>query len=475
MKKGIKAILCTVLALIVLGALAIGIPKFCFGYDIFDRSGWSTDRYGTVRYLTKEGDPLFGWQEIDGETYYFSPEYNGALATGWIEFTDGRYYLNEQGAAQTGWLDVNGNRYWLDEESRMSIGWTEIGESRYYFEKDGTMATGWLYTEDGQYYLSESGAMQTGWLLLDNAAYYLDETGLMRTGWTEIGENRFCFAEDGAAVTGWLDTAEGRYHLSESGAMTVGWYEEEDNRYYFDENGLLYFGWLKLGNRQYYLTESGAAYTGWMEEGEDRYYFHDDGVMAIGRVEIDGAVHHFTSTGKYFVLVNPWNPVPEGYEPDLVEINGFKIDASCLAALEEMIADCEAAGHSCKITSGYRSYDRQVFLFERKVTKLMGQGYSREAAEKETALSIAIPGTSEHQLGLAVDLKNGNDTYSWLAKNSWKYGFTMRYPFGKTALTGIYYEPWHFRYVGLELAKELYDLGLCVEEYMNLLTEQAKL
>lgn len=414
MKKGIKAILCTVLVLVVLGALAIGIPQFCFGYDIFDRSGWSAEEDGRLRYLTKEGDPLFGWQEIDGTTYYFSPEEDGVLATGWLDTAEGRYYLGNDGVRATGWIEI------------------------------------------------------------DQELYYFDENGIMYTGWLEQGEDRYYLDEHGAALTGWLDTPEGRYYLAETGEMTVGWLEQGGSLYYLDENGLLYSGWLELGTKRYYLTQSGAAQIGWMETEEGLYYFHEDGRMAVGKVMIDGTAQYFTSVGKHFVLVNLWNPVPEDYELNLVEINGFQVDAVCYEALKEMIAACEAAGYSCNISSAYRSYDRQVFLFERKVTKLMGQGYSREAAEKETALSIAVPGTSEHHLGLAVDLKNGNGTYDWLAKHSWEYGFIMRYPYGKTNLTGIYYEPWHFRYVGDELAKELYDLGLCVEEYMNMLTEQAE-
>ena len=453
MNQVLKTILWVLLFLITLGILVFGGSRFDVASDLFDRSGWSTAEDGTLRYLDDRGEPLLGWTVIEGETYYLDPERNGAVYTGWLNTEEGRFFLNESGVRAAGWVELDG--------------------ARYCFSDNGPMLTGWMETEHGRVYLDESGALQTGWLELDGTCYYLDENGVPCAGWQELDGKRYWFEEDGVMYTGWMDQPEGRYYLSESGAVTDDWVEVSGVRYYLNEDGVLCSGWLELDGKKYFLTESGAAYTGWMEEGEDRYYFHEDGVMAIGRVEIDGVVHHFTSSGAYFVLVNPWNPVPEGYEPDLVEINGFKVDASCLAALEEMIAACEAAGYSCKISSGYRSYDRQVFLFERKVTKLMGQGYSREAAEKETALSIAVPGTSEHQLGLAVDLKNGNGTYNWLAKNSWKYGFTMRYPFGKTELTGIYYEPWHFRYVGLELAKELYDLGLCVEEYMNLLTEQA--
>ena len=433
MNRFIKTIQYVFRILLVLGAVVLGILHAGDLPDFVDRSGWSTAEDGTVRYLDTEGEPLLGWYTIEGETYYLDPEQNGAVYTGWLDTEDGRFFLNESGVRAAGWVEING--------------------ATYCFSDSGAMLTGWIETESGRMYLDESGALQTGWLELDGTRYYLRENGVPCVGWQELDGKRYYFGEDGVMQTGWLDQPEGRYYLSESGAITDGWVE--------------------LDGKRYLLTEDGTAYTGWMEVGEDRYYFRDDGMMAIGRMEIDGTVHYFTSAGKDFVMVNPWNPVPEGYEPDLVEIDGFRVDASCLAPLKEMIADCEAAGYSCKISSAYRSYDRQVFLFERKVTKLMGQGYSRTAAEKETALSIAIPGTSEHQLGLAVDLKNGNGTYKWLEKNSWKYGFIMRYPYGTTELTGIYYEPWHFRYVGDELAKELYDLGICLEEYMNLLTEQA--
>ena len=95
-----------------------------------------------------------------------------------------------------------------------------------------------------------------------------------------------------------------------------------------------------------------------------------------------------------------------------------------------------------------------------------------------------MPGTSEHQLGLAVDIVDVNYPYlddhqatmpaqKWLMEHCWEYGFVLRYPDDKTDVTGIIYEPWHYRYVGKELAAELYELGLTVEEYMQKLTEEA--
>ena len=474
MKRVLKTILCVILVLIVLGAIAIGVPRFGFGYDIFERGGWSAAEDGKLRYLKAGGEPVLGWMTMDGVTYYLDPEQGGAVYTGWLDTEEGRFFLDGSGARAEGWTEIDGDYYYFGDTGTMLTGWVETERGRSYLNEDGILQTGWVELDGNRYCLGEDGVLQTGWLDQPEGRYYLSETGAMVVGWLELSGERYYFNEDGMLQTGWLDQPEGRYYLSESGTMATGWIDSDGARYYLDESGVMCSGWLDLEGKRYFLTGSGAAYTGWMAEGEDRLYFHDDGAMAIGRVEIDGVVRHFTSAGKYFVLVNPWNPVPEDYEWNLVDYEGFQVEADCLDALKAMIAACNAAGHSCKVNSVYRSYDRQVFLFERKVTKLMGQGYSRAAAEKETALSIAVPGTSEHQLGLAVDMKSGNGTYDWLAKHSWEYGFTLRYPYGKTEVTGIYYEPWHFRYVGLELAKELYDLGLCVEEYMNLLTEQAK-
>ena len=153
-------------------------------------------------------------------------------------------------------------------------------------------------------------------------------------------------------------------------------------------------------------------------------------------------------------------------------IRKFKADPIPAELLDAVLE----AGLTFNLTSAYRSHSYQTTLFRRKVDKLMGQGYSYSAAYSETSRSIAIPGTSEHELGLAVDVKSGTSVYEWLKDHSWEYGFIVRYPSGQTALTGVYYEPWHLRYVGVELAKEIYDLDMCVEAYMNMLTkEQAAL
>ena len=143
-----------------------------------------------------------------------------------------------------------------------------------------------------------------------------------------------------------------------------------------------------------------------------------------------------------------------------------------------MMDACRAVGLSPVICSSYRSYEKQEQLLQNKIDRLIAQGYSRDTAETEAAKEVALPGTSEHQLGLAVDivdLNNQNldrtqedtEVQKWLMEHSWEYGFILRYPNGKSEITGIIYEPWHYRYVGKDAAKEIYGQEICLEEYLG--------
>lgn len=178
-------------------------------------------------------------------------------------------------------------------------------------------------------------------------------------------------------------------------------------------------------------------------------------------------------------LVNPWNSIDDDFGVELAQLDGgHAVDKRCYEALNRMMDDCRAAGLEPLICSSYRSRDKQTQLYNRQVDNLTAQGYSRAEAEEEAGKSIAVPGTSEHQLGLAVDIvdvsnqnldqsQEDTDVQQWLMKNSWRYGFILRYPTDKTELTGIKYEPWHYRYVGKEHAKSIYQQDICLEEYLE--------
>lgn len=181
------------------------------------------------------------------------------------------------------------------------------------------------------------------------------------------------------------------------------------------------------------------------------------------------------------VLVNPWNFLPESVEIPLEwSYYDCRVDARCLDALNRMLDDCSAAGLTPIVCSSYRTWDTQTSLFNGTVdTYMYAYGMSYEEAKAAAAMETAWPGTSEHQLGLAVDIVDVNyqllndaqaDTpvQQWLMANCWKYGFILRYPADKVAQTGIIYEPWHYRYVGEEYAQAIYESGLCLEEWLAL-------
>lgn len=181
------------------------------------------------------------------------------------------------------------------------------------------------------------------------------------------------------------------------------------------------------------------------------------------------------------LLVNPWHMLPEGFQVELKKLpNGLQVDQRCYDDLTAMLADCRKAGLQPLVCSAYRSQEKQTSLYQNKIARLRAAGYSQETAVKEAGRWVAVPGTSEHQTGLAVDLvassyqlldqkQEETAEQKWLMEHSWEYGFILRYPTDKSEITGIGYEPWHYRYVGKATAAAIHESGLCLEEYIELL------
>lgn len=170
-------------------------------------------------------------------------------------------------------------------------------------------------------------------------------------------------------------------------------------------------------------------------------------------------------------LVNRWNPLPDNYEPALREVpGGEQVDERMYGPLMEMLEAAREGnqGERPNVESGYRTQEVQQLLYDEEIAKNIAEGYSEEEARELAGQWVAVPGTSEHQLGLAVDLSGETyDVFLWLQENSWKYGFIWRYQGDKASLTGIAEEAWHYRYVGKEAAAEMYEQGLCLEEYVE--------
>ena len=470
--KLVKFLLVTALILALIPLGMIFGPKYLLGIDIFDLSGWTLTENGEFKYLDYKGKPLTGWQTINENWYYFHTD-TGIMATGLLEVDGTGYYLDQAGIRRTGWITTAEGRYYFDPDTAgAKAGWLEQNGDTYYVDQTGRICTGLTEVGGKQYFLGADGKRRTGWTEVEGKRYFLDDEGCIATGWKETDYGRSYFLPDGSLGSGWTDTDEGRFYLTAMGTVATGWLDTEEGWMYLDEQGQLCSGWVETDNGRTWLSESGIALTGWQEVDGKEYYFRDNGIMAIGKVVLDEKTYYFSSTGQLVPLVNKWNALSDDYTVELVSYGKHQIAAEAHDHLVAMIDQIKGLGYY-NVTSIYRSKATQQNIWDRYYNNFRAVGCSKAEAERLTAEKVAIPGTSEHHLGLAVDIDGVKPVHNWLAEHCWEYGFIVRYPDGTTDITGIEYEPWHFRYVGLELAKELHELGLTLEEYMDMLTKRA--
>lgn len=181
-----------------------------------------------------------------------------------------------------------------------------------------------------------------------------------------------------------------------------------------------------------------------------------------------------TVNGWNLILVNDDYYVPKNYSVDLIELdNGERVDKRIYPELQEMFDAARKEEVYMTIVEGYRTSEEQQKMLHDKRKQYEEKVLIPFVAEYMAEKWVATPGTSEHELGLAVDINantrysTGTQVYDWLAEHAHEYGFVQRYPEEKTEITGIRYEPWHYRYVGKECAKEMHDKFLCLEEYLD--------
>lgn len=187
------------------------------------------------------------------------------------------------------------------------------------------------------------------------------------------------------------------------------------------------------------------------------------------------------------LLVNGENPLPEDYDyegnlttiPDEY-INGSlkQIDKDVWPYMKAMIDAAWADGVKLYVWSPYRSYATQDMLFKRQIDRQIAKGVPEDKAEEAAATVVARPGTSEHHTGLAADFNMADDRfettemYAWMQQHAADYGFIMRYSGEKQEITGVIHESWHYRFVGINAAKEINRLDMCLEEYVEYLKKQ---
>ena len=179
--------------------------------------------------------------------------------------------------------------------------------------------------------------------------------------------------------------------------------------------------------------------------------------------------------GWMLLLVNSSNAIPDGYAPtELTELsNGQSVDKRIYPSLQSMFDDARAQGVYPVVSSGYRTAKQQQSELDDKIQEYIDDGKSEDEARVLAATYVAQVGYSEHEAGLAIDIvakanKSDDDTvWAWMEEHCAEYGFILRYPEGKEGVTGMSYEPWHFRYVGVEAAQKIMGAGITLEEYLG--------
>lgn len=184
----------------------------------------------------------------------------------------------------------------------------------------------------------------------------------------------------------------------------------------------------------------------------------------------------------YMILVNRQNKIDSNYEPmDMTTYAGYKLNKTCANALKKLIQAGSKAGYTFTMYSGYRTYDTQYNKYYNKINYYKNQGYTEEKAIELTDQYYAQPGASEHHTGLAADVciarivnkygclhENYDQTaeFKWFSTHAHEYGFILRYGKTQKSITGYNYEPWHYRYVGVDVANEIYHRGITYEEFI---------
>ncbi len=229
---------------------------------------------------------------------------------------------------------------------------------------------------------------------------------------------------------------------------------------------------------EYYKTFRKTAYKIVLEVNMRVNYEPFDAAVSNQYERIDGYDH----------LINHFNQLPDDYEPtDLVRLQGpnfimeLYLDAQAAESYEELRQAALKAGHTIGVRDAFRTHQQQSGIYDNRIKKYEDQGMSEEEAIRKTREYVAVPGHSEHQTGLAIDwflpydnyCKSGKclqdtDAYAWLRANMGDYGFILRYPSGKTKYTNISFEPWHLRYIGVEIATYINDNGITLEEWYAL-------
>lgn len=313
-------------------------------------NGWVTDTSGKY-YMNAQGQPVTGWNLIDGTQYYFSEDEAtlGQMQTGWVERDGSRYYFLKSGDMATGVQSIDGEEYYFLPDGTMGTniwnnmrfygedgtyvpdyvnenweedknGWKMKGEDGkyltdqwyflegqwYLFSKQGYRLDGWQKVGAAWYHLNEIGQMDIGWSEIDGNWYYFNEIGQMQTGWREIDGTWYYLNSAGQRVIGWQLLDGAYYFFNAEGKMLTGWFYQGGYWYYTDPDGKMAAGWRFINNNWYFLNASGHMVSGWLQLGSFKYYLNASGAMTTGWQTIGNQFYYFSESG---IMQTGWRDI----------------------------------------------------------------------------------------------------------------------------------------------------------------------
>lgn len=367
----------------------------------------------------------------------------------WVYLKNGQVDYSYTGMAK------NDYGWWYVTDGKLDFSYTGMAKNQY----------GWWYITDGKLDMSYTGLAknQYGWWYFKNGKIDYTYTGMAKNqyGWWYVKNGKLDKNFNGLAKNEygwWYLNGSIDYKFKGLVKNEYGWWYVQNGRIDFNYNGKgkNQYGWWKVENGK--VTTSIAKW--------NYSYALDVPELADTSVEWN------------MLLLNRDYILPDNYIDSVklapaISGSSERLDERVAVHYQKMYNAAAKEGVYLTPCSGYRSYSLQKKNFENRISNLQYQGYSKRNACLEASKVILPPGTSEHNAGLAMDIVSVLDSfeqspqYAWLVKNAHNYGFILRYPKDKQNITKIVFEPWHWRYVGVEVAKAMKSSGLCLEEYLS--------
>ena len=299
---------------------ATGIAK----YLGLSKGEWRTE--GGKKYYYIGGKKVTGAKKIGNAWYYFDPNNNGAMYTGWRQDGNKTYYYDTNGVLSQGAKKIGSYWYYFNGNGAMYTGWRQDGDKTYYYDSEGHLAqkdtvidgVTYYFASNGVmtgkeqrgavkigkywYYINDDGSKYTGWRQDGNKTYYYDSEGRLAQGAKKIEKYWYYFNGNGAMYTGWRQDGTKKYYYNAEGHLAQGKTEIEGKKYYFNGNGTLPApGAVKVGSYWYYIQNDGSLYIGWRHNDGNTYYYDSEGRLAQKPTVIDGKTYYFNGNGTMIV------------------------------------------------------------------------------------------------------------------------------------------------------------------------------